>query len=148
MPIAYHQYSLRVPYTSVNRWSFTGVRVTASLFLPSQYFDRSQQCCSLNGLDSSYDFRLFWSPFQPFWGPVRLQLVSLSPQMFHSFLSSLARSKYLSLISISLIFTLWFVGTTMSSIQKICCIAVIHIQRYTYTCGNIINNNERTNTVL
>ena len=26
---------------------------------------------------------------------------------------------------------------------KQCCIAVIHIQLYTYTCGNIINNNDK-----
>ena len=39
--------------------------------------------------------------------------------MFHSFLSSLARSKYLSLFSLSLIFTLWSVETDTFTIRQI-----------------------------
>ena len=39
--------------------------------------------------------------------------------MFHSFFSSLARSRYLSLFSLSFSFTLWFVGTAKSTIWRI-----------------------------
>ena len=39
--------------------------------------------------------------------------------MSHSFLSSLARSKYLSLSSLSLIFILWFAGTGKSTIHQV-----------------------------
>ena len=39
--------------------------------------------------------------------------------MFHSFVSSLARSQYLSLFSISFIFTRWFADTAKSTIQPI-----------------------------
>ena len=39
--------------------------------------------------------------------------------MFHSFLHSLARSKYLSLFSLSLIFTLWSTGTAKSTIREV-----------------------------
>ena len=39
--------------------------------------------------------------------------------MFHSFLSSLIRCKYLSLISLSLIFTLWSAGTTKSTNRQV-----------------------------
>ena len=39
--------------------------------------------------------------------------------MFHSFLSFLARSKYLSFFSLSLIFTLWSTGTVKSSKQQV-----------------------------
>ena len=39
--------------------------------------------------------------------------------LFHSFLSFLARSKYLSLFSLSWIFTLWSTGTTKSTIQRV-----------------------------
>ena len=39
--------------------------------------------------------------------------------MFHSFFSSLARSRYLSLFSHSFYFTLWSVGTVKSTILQI-----------------------------
>ena len=39
--------------------------------------------------------------------------------MFHSFLSSLARSKYLSLFSLSFSFTLWTAGTSKSPIRQV-----------------------------
>ena len=39
--------------------------------------------------------------------------------MIHSFFSSLARSRYLSLFSLFFIFTLWSAGTTKSTIQQV-----------------------------
>ena len=39
--------------------------------------------------------------------------------MFHSFFSSLARSKYLSPFSFSFIFTLWSAGTAKSTIRRV-----------------------------
>ena len=39
--------------------------------------------------------------------------------MLNNFLSSRARSKYLSLFSLSLIFTLWFAGTVKSIIRQV-----------------------------
>ena len=39
--------------------------------------------------------------------------------IFHSFFSSLARSKYLSLFLLSLIFTLWSAGMAKSTIQQV-----------------------------
>ena len=41
--------------------------------------------------------------------------------MFHIFLSSLARSGYLSLFSLTLNFTLWSSGTIKSTIQQVLC---------------------------
>ena len=57
--IIYFTHSLRVFPTSICWWSFTGVWLTASLQDSSQYSDRYQQCCSLNGLNSSTDYQGF-----------------------------------------------------------------------------------------
>ena len=38
-------------------------QISTALQDSSQYSDRSQQCCSLDGLDSSSDFQLFQSSF-------------------------------------------------------------------------------------
>ena len=50
--------------------------------------------------------------------------------MFHSFFSSPARSKYLSLFLFSLIFTLWSAGTTKSSILLVLFYFLLIITRY------------------
>ena len=62
---------------------------------------RSQQYHNLDCVDSSSDFCI---------------TITL---MFHSFLSSLARSKYLVLFSLSLIFTLQSDGKAKSNIRKV-----------------------------
>ena len=59
-------YSLQVFHTSVSWWSFTRIWVSSGLQDSSQYSGQSQQCCSLNCLDSSSDFQLFQFPFQSF----------------------------------------------------------------------------------
>ena len=65
----YHSTYLRVLHISVS-WCFsTGVWVTASLLKSqdsSQYSGRSQQCCSLDGLLSSFYFQIFQSLYQSF----------------------------------------------------------------------------------
>ena len=94
--------------TSVYCWSFTE-EVSSSRQDSSWYSDQSQQCCSLNGLDSSSNFQLIMPPFQAF-GTVPSVPIIIGITvtfMFHSFLCSLATSKYSSFFSLSLIFTQW-----------------------------------------
>ena len=71
----------------------------------SQYSD---QCYDVNGLDFFSDFQLFQSPFQAI-GDCSKHTIIFGITvifMFHRFLSSLARSNYLPLFLLSLIFTL------------------------------------------
>ena len=53
-------------YTCIHWWSSIEVCVTASLQDSSQYSGWSQQCCSLDGLYSSFDFQFLQSFFQAF----------------------------------------------------------------------------------
>ena len=97
------------------------LQVSSGLQDSSQYSGRPQQCCSLDGLDSPSDFQLFQSPFQAFdtvpGVPITIGItVTL---VLYSFLSFLARSKYLSFFSTSLIFTLWSTETTKSTIRLV-----------------------------
>ena len=76
----------------------------------TEYSDRSHQCCSLNGLDSSTNQDLH-SLIQAH--PLQLVLHSLSCST--AFFSSQARSKYLSIFSLSFIITQWSAGTAKST---------------------------------
>ena len=92
-------------------------QVSAGIQDPSQYSGWSQQCRRLDDLDSSSDFQHFQPPFQDFPKSTNYnwyQRYSLVPKYF----SSLARSKYLSLFSFSLIFTLWC-ARTVKSVQLV-----------------------------
>ena len=80
-------------------------QVSSGLQDSSQYSGWSQQCFSLDDLDSLSDFQFLQSLSKP------LGTISSIPTitvilMFHSFFSSLARSKYLSIFPFSFIFTL------------------------------------------
>ena len=80
-----------------------------SLQDPSQYSGRSQHFSSLDGLYSSSDFQFFQIHFQALedrFKRANYNYITII-LMFHNFLCSLVRSKYLSLLSLSLIFTLW-----------------------------------------
>ena len=77
----------------------------------------------------------------------QLLLVSLSLACSTFKKNSLARYKYLSVVSLSFIFTLWSAKMAKSTIQPGLCVVYSH----TNTSGNIIkftNFNERTNTLL
>ena len=86
----------------------------------SQYFGRSQQCCSLNGLHSSSYFQVLQSLYL-WWLYQAHQLQLVSPTLSCSlvFFSSLARSKHLNLFSLSFNFTLWSAGTAKSTIRQV-----------------------------
>ena len=75
---------------------FIRVWVTACPQDPSQYFGRSQQCCTLDVLYSSSYFQVLQSLDQAH----QLQLVLLSLSCSIVFFSSLATSWYLSLLTI------------------------------------------------
>ena len=78
-----------------------GQPISSSLQDSSQYSGGCQQCCSLNGLESSSDFLLFQFPFQSFADPTSAPttIAIIVTRMFHSFVSSLAIFyKYLSLL--------------------------------------------------
>ena len=91
---------LRVFLSSIHWWSFTGVWVRVGLQDSSQYSSRSQQYCSLDGLDSSLSrlLEIVLSTPNPIDFPLTFN--------FHSFFSSLTRSKYLSIFRF-LWFSLW-----------------------------------------
>ena len=114
----YYYYSLiRALHISVNRWFFTGVWVTASLLSSPGLFSVFWSFLIMRSFG--------WSPFvpptskssSPFCNP--LVTVSKAPItigiivtfIFHSFFSSLARSRYLSFFSHSFSFILWSTGT-------------------------------------
>ena len=70
----------------------------------SQYSGRSQQCCSLNGLHSSFNVQLLQSPFQTFGDRSKSTNYNRYHRHFHvPQLGSLSRSKYLSFFSFSII---------------------------------------------
>ena len=106
--LVYYHYSLQVFHTSVSWWSFTEVWVTATLL-------KSLGLCSvfwrlLTMLKAHPLISISFNPFtKPLWiipsTPITIGITIIF--RFHSFFSSLAKSKYLSLFSFSLIFTLW-----------------------------------------
>ena len=68
-----------------------------------------------------FPFPSLWDPFQT----CQLQLVSPVTLMFHSVLSTSARSKYFSLVSLSLVFTFWSAGTPNSTTWQILFLLII-----------------------
>ena len=73
---------------------------------------------SFDGLSSSSDFQLFQFPYHAF-ETILIASVITSIPVFHSFLNSLERFKYLSLFLFSLIFTLWSAGMAKITIQLV-----------------------------
>ena len=97
---AYYFVHLWVFCTIVSGWFHTGVKwqqVSSILQDSYQYSSWSQQCCSLGGLHSSSYVQVLQSLYQSFGDRDRVTI----PFMFTVFFSSLARSKYLSLSSLS-----------------------------------------------
>ena len=89
------------------------------LSMQHEYFSRSQQCSSLDGLYSSSYFQAL-HPFTNSLVTVPSSRIIIDYTvifMFHSFFNSLARSTYLYLFSLSFNFTLWSAGTTKSTIR-------------------------------
>ena len=99
-------YSLRVFHNSISWWSFTGVWVTTSLLRSLELFSVFwfQQCFGLYSLSSSTDFQFLQSFGIIPSGPITIGITITF--MFHSFFSSLARSKYLSIFLLTFIFNL------------------------------------------
>ena len=87
--------------------------------------DSSQYCGQFQHNFNSLDIPLTSNSSSPFFkslGSVPSTLVTIGITvtfMSHSFFSSLARSKYLYLFSLCLIFTLWSVGTANSTIRQV-----------------------------
>ena len=80
--------------------------VSSALQDQSQYSGWSQQCSSMDGLDSSADFGLCQRPFQDFEG-------RSEPARYNWY-----RNHPLSFLS-SLFYKLWSVGTAKSTIQQV-----------------------------
>ena len=95
--------------TSVSWWSFTGVQMTASLQDYSQYSHLLQLYHCLYDADSSSGFFSLNPLSQLLWNvPNAPSLTGITfTLLFHCFLSSLATSKYFSIVLISLILILW-----------------------------------------
>ena len=87
----------------------------------SQYHGWSQQCCSLDGHHSSSYFHALQSLFQSFGDHAVCANYNWYHFHFHVpvFFSSLARSRYLSLFSLSFSFTLWSTRTTKSTTWQV-----------------------------
>ena len=115
-------YSFRVFHISVSWWFFTSVladgfslefewqQVSSSLQDSSQDSGCSQQYCRLDSLYPSANFK----SSRPFNNPLvivpntPITIGTIVTFMFHSFFSSLARSRYLSFFSLSFKFILQF----------------------------------------
>ena len=80
---------------------FEWKQVSPSLQDYSQYSGRSQQCCSLHGLDSTCSFHVLGSLLKSFsyCTEALITIGIIVTFMFLSFFNSLARSRYLSLFS-------------------------------------------------
>ena len=90
-------------------WSFSWQQISLDLLDSYQYSGQSQQYCSLNALVLQFPTLSFPILSAPFTSDITITL------MFHSFLCSLARSRYLFLFSFSFIFTLWSTGMSNST---------------------------------
>ena len=117
-------YSFRVFQISVSWWSFTGVEwQQVSFCVPyfSPYSRCSQQCCSLEGLHSSSNFKVFSLSNDPLLtvpkAPITIDIILTF--MFHSFFNSLARSRYWFFFSLYFSFILWLAVTAKSTILQI-----------------------------
>ena len=97
-------YALQVFHSTINRWSFTGVWVTVKFLSSSGFFDVFCQMVLILPLMSNSSSPLFEPlgtvPSSPTTIGITVTL------MFYSFFSSQARSKYSSIVSLS-IFILW-----------------------------------------
>ena len=115
-------FSLRVFHISFSWWSFTGVRVTASLlkfpglfsvFWPFSVVWMVSTRPPTSKSSSSFINHLVTVPKQP------ITIGIIVDFMFQSFFNSLARSRYLSFFSHPFSFILWSAGTVKSTILQI-----------------------------
>ena len=81
------------------------------------YFGQSRQCCNFDGLDSSYHFQVFqiFTKLLVIVPSVPITIAIIVTFKFHIFF----RSKYSSLFSLALIFTLWSVWRAKSPIRPV-----------------------------
>ena len=134
-------YSSRVFHISVSWWSFTGVWVTASLLKSPQVFRTCLRILAI--LSSAVVWIVSTRPptsksSRPFNNP--LVIVPNAPItsgtivtfMFHSFLNSLSRSRYLSFFSLSFRFILLSTGTAKSTILQIIFFFVDYYEVWSY----------------
>ena len=110
-------YSFRVFHISVSWWFFTGVWVTASLLkCPGLVLSNAVWIVSTRPLTSKssrpFNNPLVTVPNAP------ITIGTIVTFMFHSFFNSLARSRYLSFLSLSFRFILWSAGTAKSTILQ------------------------------
>ena len=111
-------------HISVNWWSFTGVWMRTSL-------TNSPELLSiLTNLKNAVVWTVSTRPIiskstSPFASPLvtvpraPITIGIIVKFMFHSFFNSQARSRYLTLFSLSFNFTLWFAGTAKSLILQV-----------------------------
>ena len=122
MKLNYYLFALlRVFHICVCRWLFPGVwqQVSARLQDSSRYSGRSFKCCSLNDCNSSSYFKVFQFLYQSFGDCSAPVIIGIAVTLvFHSFSSSQAKSRYLSLVSRSFSFTLWSAWMAKSTIWK------------------------------
>ena len=114
-------YVLRVLYTRISWWSFTGVWVTASLLKSLGLFS------VFLPISTMLKFYNFSSLFTNLLGIVPSTLITNGitvTSMFHSIFTSLGSSKYSALFSFSLIFTLWSSGSAKSTETEISVVAI------------------------
>ena len=104
------------PVTVADGFSVESERLLVSSILQdfSQYSGRSQQYCCLDGLHSFSYFQVLQSLYQFFLVTLPRALIIVSITVTFKFLgifSSLSRSRYLSLFSLSFSFNVWSAGT-------------------------------------
>ena len=87
----------------------------------SHYSGYSQQCCNLDGLDSSSDFQFFRLSFLALGNSSKCTIYNWYHRHLHvpKLFSSLAKSKYLSIFLSYFLFTRYSVGITKSTIRQI-----------------------------
>ena len=93
---------------------FEWQQISTNLQDTSQYSVRSQKCYSLDGFHSSFYFQVLQSCTNYLVTVLSALIANYITVifMFHSFLSSLVKSMYLSLFLLWLSFTLWSAWTT------------------------------------
>ena len=95
-------------------------QISSSLQNSTEYSGWSHQCCSLDSLYSCSYFQVPQSLYQSLVTvpsmPISVGIIVIF--RFHSFFSSLARSKYLSLFSLSFSFNLWSARMVKFTIQQ------------------------------
>ena len=119
-------------HISVSWWffllEFEWQQVSSSLQDSSQYYGRSQYCCSLDNLHLSCYFQVLQSLYQSFNDCTNYNWYNRHFHIPELFFNSLASSRYLSLFLHSFTFTLYATVTVKSSVQHVLSFLLIIIR--------------------